>query len=311
MEVDTGYCRRRKLPIVRRILGGGAVYLDGDQLFYQVIARRSDPEVPGFIEDVFKKFLAAPTKTYNDMGISAQYKAVNDIEVHGRKISGNGATEIGGSAVLTGNIIFDFNFDEMTRILKVPSEKFRDKVVKTLRERLTTIRKELGDSPNIDFVKRLLRENYETTLGIELVKSELSQPESELLKSIGEKYESQEWLHLIENERRNLIRKRNMKISERAFVGEATHKAPGGLVRVLVEVKDDRIEDIMITGDFCFIPPEHVRSLERDLRGEEVAKASVANRISSFYRQHGIEAPGLTAMEVAEAIVAASSKPNT
>ena len=121
MEVDTEYCRVNNLPVVRRILGGGAVYLDSNQLFYQVIARRSEPEVPGSIEEIFKTFLAAPAKTYNDLDIRAQYRAINDIEVDGRKISGSGATEIGTSAILTGNIIFDFNFDEMTRILRVPS----------------------------------------------------------------------------------------------------------------------------------------------------------------------------------------------
>ncbi len=308
MEVDTEYCGLKRLPIVRRILGGGAVYLDENQLFYQVVACRSDPQVPGSIEEIFKTFLEAPTKTYNDIGISAHYKALNDIEVQGRKISGSGATEIGGSAILTGNIIFDFNYDEMTKILKVPSEKFRDKIFKTLRERVTTIRKELGNSPDTEFVKERLKENYESTLGIDLVKAELSSMENASMKSIEEKYRGKEWLHMIENGRQDLIQKRNVKISGRAFVGEATHKAPGGLVRILVETKDDRIDDVMITGDFCFIPPDHIRSLERDLRGEELAKDNIADRIRSFYKEHGIESPGLTAEDVADAILAASSK---
>jgi len=308
MEVDTEYCRVNNLPVVRRVLGGGAVYLDSNQLFYQVIARRSEPEVPGSIEEIFKTFLAAPAKTYNDLGIPAQYRAINDIEVDGRKISGSGATEIGTSAILTGNIIFDFNFDEMTKILRVPSEKFRDKVIKTLRERLTTVQRELGTSPNVEFVKRLLRENYESTLGIELVKGQLSQTEVDLMKSLEEKYRSQGWLRLVENERQDLIQKRNLKISGRSYVGEASHKAPGGLVRVLVETKDDKIEDIMITGDFCFIPPDHVRSVEKDLRGEYLTKEVLADRINRFYKEHSIESPGMTAEDVADAILAASSK---
>jgi lipoate-protein ligase A len=308
MEVDTEYCHLKNLPIVRRVLGGGAVYLDSDQLFYQVIARRSEPEVPGSIEKIFETFLAAPTKTYNDIGIHARYKALNDIEVNGRKISGSGATEIGTTAILTGNIIFDFNFDEMTKILRVPSEKFRDKVTKTLRERLTTIRKELGTSPNVEFVKRLLRQNYECTLEIELVKGQLLQMEIDLMKSLEQKYRSQGWLHLVENEREDLIQKRNLKISGRSYVGEASHKAPGGLVRVLVETKDDRIEDIMITGDFCFIPPDHVRSIEKYLRGEYLNKEILADRINRFYEEHSIESPGMTAEDVAVAILAASSK---
>jgi len=308
IEVDTEYCRLKNLPIARRILGGGAVYLDSNQLFYQIIARRSEPMVPESIEEIFKTFLAAPTKTYNDLGIHAQYKALNDVEVNGRKISGSGATEIEASAILTGNIIFDFNFDEMTKILRVPSEKFRDKVTKTLKERLTTIQKELGTSPNIESVKRLLKQNYESTLGIELVKGQLLQTEVDLMTSLEEKYRSQGWLRLVENERQSLIQKRNLKISGRSFVGEASHKAPGGLVRVLVETKDDKIEDIMITGDFCFIPPDHVRSIEKDLRGENLSRETLVDRIDRFYKEHNIESPGMTAEDVTDTILAASSK---
>ncbi len=123
-------------------------------------------------------------------------------------------------------------------------------------------------------------------------------------------YRSQGWLRLVENERQNLIQKRNLKISGRSYVGEAGHKAPGGLVRVLLETKDDKnkIEDIMITGDFCFIPPDHVRSVEKDLRGEYLTRKILADRINRFYKEHNIESPGMTAEDVADAILAASSK---
>jgi len=307
-EVDVEYCRLKGLPIVRRILGGGAVYLDGGQLFYQVVASRSDPRVPSSIQELFRRFLAAPVKTYNDIGIAARYRPINDIEVDGRKISGNGATEIGASSVLTGNIIFNFNFDEMVKILKVPSEKFRDKVAKTLKDRLTTIERELREPPSRETVKELLRRNYETTLGIELVKGGLSQTEIELMESLEEKYQSREWLYMIESGHYNLIQKRSLKISGRAKVGETLHKTEGGLLRVLVETMDNKIEDIMITGDFCFIPKDQLRILERELKGTEATSDILTRRIQRFYREHNVESPGLTAEDMANTIVAAYSK---
>jgi hypothetical protein len=93
-----------------------------------------------------------------------------------------------------------------------------------------------------------------------------------------------------------------------SYIGEASHKAPGGLVRVLVETKDDKIEDIMITGDFCFIPPDHVRSIEKDLRGENLSRETLVDRIDCFYQEHNIESPGMTAEDVTDTILAASSK---
>jgi lipoate-protein ligase A len=49
--------------------------------------------------------------------------------------------------VLVGNLIVDFDYEMMARVLKVPDEKFRDKVYKSIRENLSTIKRELGSAP--------------------------------------------------------------------------------------------------------------------------------------------------------------------
>jgi lipoate-protein ligase A len=36
--------------------------------------------------------------------------------------------------VFVGSIILDFDYERMTRAIKVPDEKFRDKVFKTMKE---------------------------------------------------------------------------------------------------------------------------------------------------------------------------------
>ena len=76
----------------------------------------------------------------------------------------------------------------MVRILRVPSEKIREKVVKTLQERLTTIKRELSDPPSHDFVKELLGRNYEKTLDVELLKGKLSQEEANTAESLERMY---------------------------------------------------------------------------------------------------------------------------
>jgi len=304
-EVDLNYCRMKGLPIVRRILGGGAVYLDGDQLFYQVIAPKSDPRVPRKVEDLFRRLLAAPVKTYNNLGIPARYRAVNDIEVHGRKISGNGAGEVGEASILTGNIIFDFNCEEMVKVLKVPSEKFRDKLSSSLRERMTTIKKETGEVPSEDFVKELLKKNFEDTLKIKLVKSELSEAEMALVAEVEETYKSKEWLSMIKNRHEELVQRRSVKISGRARIGEATYKAEGGLIRGLVEILDKRIKDNMITGDFCFIPQQHLEKLEEKLKGIRFLENTIVNLITQFYERYKIQSPLVTPEDITNTMMKA------
>ena len=39
-EVDLQYCRESKIPFMRREVGGGATYLDENQIFYQLIWKK-------------------------------------------------------------------------------------------------------------------------------------------------------------------------------------------------------------------------------------------------------------------------------
>ena len=121
-EVDLDYCRAHNIPVFRREVGGGAVYLDGEQLFYQLVIRKNHPLVPKEKGEFYWKFLQAPIAAYRALGIPAEYKPVNDIIASGRKISGNGVAEIGDYIVFVGNLIVDFDYETMVRVLR----DFRD-----------------------------------------------------------------------------------------------------------------------------------------------------------------------------------------
>ena len=56
-EIDVEYCRSKNLQIIRRSQGGGATYLDSNQVFYQVVARKESKAIPLTVENIFKKLL--------------------------------------------------------------------------------------------------------------------------------------------------------------------------------------------------------------------------------------------------------------
>jgi len=165
-EVDLPYCRESKIPFMRREVGGGATYLDENQIFYQLIWKRDNPKFPKAIDKIYLWFSQAPIETYRNFGIQAEFRAVNDIITReGRKIAGEGGGNIGDCMVFVGGILLDFDYQAMSRILKVPDERFRDKVYKTIEENLTTMKRELGIVPRREEVISVLKERFEKRVG--------------------------------------------------------------------------------------------------------------------------------------------------
>ncbi|MBN1330426.1 MAG: hypothetical protein JXA54_13210 [Candidatus Heimdallarchaeota archaeon] len=302
-EVDLEYCQKNNLPIVRRPLGGGAVYLDEGQLFYQIIAKLDNKKLPRSVSKLYEKVLQAPIKTYREIGIQAKYAPVNDIEANGKKISGNGAAEVGGARILTGNIIFDFNFNEMVKILKVPNEKFRDKIASNLRERLGTIKEFLGKLPEKQKVKRILIDKFEESLDISLrAEKKLLNKEKEINSILQKEYLSEEWLHLIEHRRSELMEKRKVKITSKNQLYESVYKAPGGLIRLFFEVEKEFIKDIIISGDFTSKPSNAPELIENALIGTLLHPKHIYASVTQVYQSESIDIPGVTSDDFVKAI---------
>lgn len=296
-EIDVAYCKANGIPIVRREIGGGAVYLDRDQLFWHLIFQRD--HLPSAVEDVYALALKGPVEAHRRMGIPAYHRPVNDLQVEGRKIGGTGAATIGGAMVVAGSLLFGFDYELMARVLKVPSEKFRDKVYQTLNEYLTTIRRELGDrAPSWEEGKRVLVEELATALGAEVEWGELSDRELRVIEELDALLASDEWTY-----QRGGLARAGVKIAEGVHVREAAHKAPGGLVRVTVRERDGAIDDLVISGDFFCYPPEALPALERSLVGTPLDEATIAERVARFLAERGARLPRVEPGDLAKAIM--------
>ncbi|TFF95450.1 hypothetical protein EU546_03255 [Candidatus Thorarchaeota archaeon] len=302
-DIDLEYCRENDLLVVRRVIGGGGVYLDDGQLFYQTIGRIDSPTTPKNIDAYYRKFLAAPVQAYRNLGIDAEFRPVNDIQVNGKKISGNGAGDVGDARINTGNLIFDFDFESMVRVLRVPSEKFRDKIYKSLQERMTTIERETGNMPDRTEVKLDLIRLYEETLDIELDKGMLSTWEKKKMEEIREKYVSDDWLFWRKGRKFDVSHK--VKISATAALGTANFKAEGGLIRVTAEVVEGKIEEIVVSGDFFMIPSKGIELVEWAITGAKAEREEILNRITEVYADRSLQSPGVTPEDITKAVILA------
>jgi lipoate-protein ligase A len=297
-EIDLAFTSQNNIPVIRREVGGGAVYLDGQQLFFQLIVRYDRPGVPANIAEFYKKFLQPVIDTFRQFGVPAEYKPVNDIIANGRKISGTGAAQVDDMLILVGNFIQDFNYEMMSKCLRVPDEKFRDKVHKTMYENLTTFLRETGSIPaNADLSAELARQ-YTPLLGEMLPKQldeELTQKADELL---AEMYTT-EWL--MANDRRRPDAKQ-VKIAEGVYVIQKMLKTPGGLIRVTAVNQNGNLSDVHISGDFFFFPAADLVDLEQALEGLPAETNAIAQVVAAFYEKHNVESPGVVPADFASVL---------
>ncbi len=297
-DIDLDYCRANDIPVFRREVGGGGVYLDGQQLFFQIVLHKDHLQAQGSKIDLYRRMLEPVAKTYSDLGVPAVYKPVNDvITTDGRKISGTGAAEIADHLVLVGNVIMDFDYETMVRVLKVPDEKFRDKIYKTMRENLTTLKRETGRLPLLEEITSVLASRFEEVLG-PLEPADLPPVVYDKARELETLLNSDEWLH----KRGKRVPDRDVKIATGVNVLQRLHKAPGGLIRATFEVKNGQLTWVSLSGDFFFYPAEKLEVLEAAMAG--VALKEVEQTIAAFYMAEGIESPGVTPADLAHVLSA-------
>jgi len=175
-------CAERGLPVVRRQLGGGATYLDSDQIFYQCVFHHN--HLPVVVKDIFASTLAAPVQVLRNAGLNAELCDTNEIEVSGRRIAGTGGGRIGEATVVVGNLLFDFDFAAMAAVWHVPSTAFRALAEKAMRASLVN----LGDLPTslslVNAAERL-RDEFARQLGRPLQPGSLTANEREAVRKKG------------------------------------------------------------------------------------------------------------------------------
>lgn len=298
-EIDLEYAAKNDIPVFRREVGGGAVYLDGAQLFFQFILRKDRPGMPATVAGFYQHYLQPVIQTFRAFGVPAEYRPVNDIVTGSRKISGTGAAQIGEMMILVGNFIQDFNYEVMTKVLRVPDEKFRDKVFKTMSENLTTMLRETGSIPGNDALAKVFKGYCEPLLG----ELEEKQPAAELLSKADElmaEMNTPEWL--LANDRRR-TQAAQVKIAEGIYVMQKVSKLPGGLVRITAVNRDGVLQDVHISGDFFFFPAQKLQDLEGSMNGLPLETDALTRALTGFYDENQIDSPGIQPQDLVNLLV--------
>lgn len=240
-ELDLGWCRERGYPVLRRRIGGGTVFLDGRQLFYQCIFHRD--RAPRAVEAIYRRFLGPVVQTLRGLGLPAALEGVNEIEIGGRRVAGTGGGQIGEAVVVVGNLLLGFPRETMARAWRMPSAAFRRLAEEGLRRYLVTLGESLGaPPPEAELGRRLIRQ-YASALDRPIVPGSLTAAEE----------------RRVQGEERRLARLDvargvprppgdRLKLTRRAWVGEWRWPVDGEPIRLTARVVDGQIEELDAAG---------------------------------------------------------------
>ena len=283
-EIRLDYCRQAGIDINRRITGGGAIFFDENQLGWEVYCDKTFFNITIPNNRLFKTLCQPVAKALGRLGIEAQFRPRNDIEVNGRKISGTGGTESEGAFMFQGTMLVDFDVDTMLRALRIPVEKLEAKEIDSVKERVTCLKWELGHTPPLGDIKSAIQYGFESHLGIRLEPGGLTAQEQVLFERKLDRYRSWEWIDRVQP-----------RYQKREAV-QSAYKAEAGMVRntLVVNLAQRRLKDIYITGDFLSFPSRALYDLESSLRGMLLDRDQMVAAVADFFASGRITIPGMT-----------------
>jgi lipoate---protein ligase len=287
-ELDINYCRTKQLPVIRRETGGGAVYIDDGQLFVQWIFQQSS--LPRRVDQRFQLFIKPLIETYKFFGINAYYHPINDVHVGGKKIVGTGAGTIGEGEVVTGNFLFNFNYETMIQAINVPGDDFRAAVRKNLKAYLTTMHLEMEQLPGRDEVIKVYREKCEDELGLKTEIGEFTDAELRQMEIIEDKFVKDDWLYQIS---RKPSKDKLFKVHLGVWIGQIHHQTNHGVMQALTIMKDNHLQETKLAYEGSEIGDYSLPDIETVLSGvlmdRELLKKKIAALVDDHHLQDWVE----------------------
>jgi lipoate---protein ligase len=271
-ELKLDYCRANNIRTVRRITGGGALYFDEGQLGWELVFDRATLGT-GNLGDLARIIGEAAALGLRNLGVEAQYRAPNDVEVGGRKISGGGGFFDGNTLFYQGTVLVDMDPADMIATLNIPDPAVARQFTEAAAQRIVTVKELLGTAPDMAAIKQAMVAGFRESLGIEPVAGAITdREEAETKKLFDEEIGTDEFVAEIDNP------------ANATGILTGTHAAKGGRIAAHIRLEgasQDRFREVLITGDFFVAPPRIVLDLEAALRGTPAGE--VRKTVEAFF----------------------------
>ena len=167
-EVDPENAKKYGFTVVRRISGGGAMFMEaGSVITYSIYAPTDLVQGMSFADSYafLDEWVITALKS---LGIDAYYQPLNDITSPKGKIGGAAQKRLGSGAVLHHvTMSYDMDGEKMVQVLRIGREKLSDKGITSAVKRVDPLRSQTGltRAEIIDRMKQTFTGLYGATSG--------------------------------------------------------------------------------------------------------------------------------------------------
>jgi lipoate-protein ligase A len=188
--IDLDECRKRNVQVIRRKSGGSSIYTDRDQLIFALVLH--ERELPDDRTDSFKAICEPVARAISSFGVEAKYRPMNDIEIGGKKLSGNAQLRRKGSVLQHGTVIVSADLQAMDAVLRLPQSALGN--VSKPSDRVTSLASLLGTKPDMEALKSKIAEEISAGFSVKFAPGLMTKQERGIVHDlIKERYSREEW----------------------------------------------------------------------------------------------------------------------
>lgn len=261
-EINFDYLQSKKIPVVRRLTGGGTVFHDLNNINFTFII--NGKEKNKLID--FKKYTQPIIDALHKLNVNAVFSERNDILIDRFKISGNAEHIFQKRVLHHGTLLFNANLETLRNSIKT-EKKYADKAVKSVSSKVANIIDFLDKKMTTGQFKNHLEKSLKKQLNAK--KYQLTEQDIDAINQlVTEKYQTWEW-NFGYSPRYSLIK--NIEINNKTITLNLTVKK-GIIETINLEINNKKPQEFVLLERQLTNQPHKIEFISEQINEQTYTK---------------------------------------